>query len=77
MKSFKKGDVVMVKGKPHMAGHKTGTVVTVSPDTAYAIQFDGDDEPHKWYVDSELESHDDSMGMGKAIRRLLSTLNRD
>jgi hypothetical protein len=74
MKRFKKGDVVMVKGKPHMAGHKTGTVVVVSPDTAYAIQFDGSEDVHKWYVDGELELHDP--GMSKTIAKLLAALNR-
>lgn len=53
--TFKKGDRVKVKGDPHMKGQDVGTIEIVSSETPYAIKFDGMDEIHKWYVDSELE----------------------
>lgn len=53
---FKKSDRVRIL-EPHMPGHKSGVIDSVSPDTAYAIVIDGMAEmgAHKWYVDSELE----------------------
>ena len=54
--SFALGDRVLVRpGMEHMAEHASveATVVEVHND-AYALLFDGEDEPHKWYIAPEL-----------------------
>ena len=57
--SFKVGDRIKIKpGKEHesMEGEEKsmeGMVVEIG-SPALAIQFDGDEEVHKWYVASEL-----------------------
>ena len=57
--SFKVGDRVKIKsGEEHksMEGEEKnmeGRVVEIG-SPALAIQFDGDEEVHKWYVASEL-----------------------
>lgn len=58
---FKVGDRVRVSGKPHMGmKHTVGTVREVSDEVPYAVEFDGMDEVHKWYVDDELEPGDEA-----------------
>jgi len=54
--SFRVGDKVRVKGKPHMPGQSTGTIALVEGN-AYGIVFDGMEKMgiHRWYVASELE----------------------
>lgn len=82
MAKFKKGDRVKVKGKPHMAGQKTGEIVEVSTETPYAIKFDGMDMVHKWYVDSEIEKTDEALDddgkkrLGALLTELLDSKQR-
>lgn len=56
MTRFREGDRVRVATAVHagMSMAASGTIEIVSRETAYAIRFDGMDEVHKWYVDSEL-----------------------
>ncbi len=57
---FSNGDRVVVKGDPHMQGHQAGLVQIVSSEPTYGILFDGTDDVHKWYVESELDAADDA-----------------
>lgn len=50
---FAPGDRVVVVGEPHEPGQTAG-VITEGGGTAYAVLFDGSEEPHKWYVAEEL-----------------------
>lgn len=70
MAPFRRGDRVAIKpGKEHekMDRDRRGTMVEVSTP-ALAILFDGEDEPHKWYVAGELD---------KESRGLLDTSGGD
>lgn len=62
---FEVGDRVAVKGRPHMAGHKAGTVKLLADSQAYGVQMDGMDEIHKWYVGSELQPEKDDKKSGE------------
>jgi HK97 family phage prohead protease len=53
---FAPNDRVVVTGTPHMEGQSTGVVREVVREPVYAIQFDGMDELHRWYIESELAS---------------------
>lgn len=65
MQRFQIGDRVQVVGTPHEIEDDNmvlvGEVRELSPDTAYAIRFDGEEEDHKWYVDGELAFEDAAM----------------
>ena len=57
MPMFQIGDRVRVVGEPHEPGHDVGEIVD-GGSIAYAILFDGFDEPHKWYVTEELAAEE-------------------
>lgn len=53
---FQLDDRVQVKGKPHMKGQSTGVIALVRKTNVYAIQFDGMDMIHKWYIQDEIDN---------------------
>lgn len=56
-----------MRGKPHAAGHSTGTVREIGT-TAYGVQFDGTTKIHRWYVARELERiHEENPGIDELI----------
>lgn len=60
------GDRVRVReGKEHGDASGEGTVSMVSDEPALEIRFDDMDEPHRWYVASELEQLDDAKAKPK------------
>jgi len=67
---FPVGSRVRVKVK-HMEGHKVGEVREAALTYAYGIMFDGSDEVHKWYVESELELESASRS-SRAVERISS-----
>lgn len=67
---FKLGDRVTVRpGKEHdaMTKGKTGTITEIGTE-ALAIQFDGMENVHKWYIDEEIEPAAGSRSRSMAMR---------
>lgn len=54
--AFAVGDRVGVVGSPHMEGQSSGVVQTITVEPAYGILFDGSEDIHRWYVQSEIAS---------------------
>lgn len=55
MMELQPGDKVRILN-PHEEGHTTATIASMAGEPAFSVLIDGmGDEPHKWYVASELE----------------------